>query len=94
MSPSWHPDGMVELLYQWVPPRDVVVSEECLAVGAAGGISERMVRLLAARGVSGAEELRLFLADPEAGLHDPRLVRTRIVFIRMQTLHLVGCLRS
>jgi single-stranded-DNA-specific exonuclease len=65
---------MVESLYQWVPPRDVVVSADCLAVGAGRGISERMVRLLAARGVSGAEELRLFLADPEAGLHDPRLL--------------------
>ena len=74
MSPSWHPDGMVESLYQWVPPRDVVVSADCLAVGAARGISERMVRLLSARGVAGAEELRLFLADPEAGLHDPRLL--------------------
>jgi len=33
-----------------------------------------MLRLLAARGVASPDELRLFLADAEAGLHDPRLL--------------------
>ena len=66
--------GMVESLYQWVAPPDVDVDADCVAIGAARGISERMLRLLAARGVASPDELRLFLAAPEEGLHDPRLL--------------------
>jgi single-stranded-DNA-specific exonuclease len=65
---------MIEPLYEWIAPRQVAVSAECLAVGAEHGISTRMVRLLAARGVETADDLRLFLAAPEEGLHDPRLL--------------------
>jgi single-stranded-DNA-specific exonuclease len=65
---------MVESLYQWVAPPEVAVDTDCLAIGAERGISERMLRLLAARGVTSPDELRLFLADPEDGLHDPRLL--------------------
>jgi single-stranded-DNA-specific exonuclease len=65
---------MIQSLFHWVPPRDVAVDAECLAIGAELGISERLLRVLAARGVASAEELRLFLAAPEEGLHDPRLL--------------------
>jgi single-stranded-DNA-specific exonuclease len=65
---------MVESLYQWVAPPDVDVDADCVAIGAARGISGRMLRLLAARGVASPDELRLFLAAPEDGLHDPRLL--------------------
>src|ERR1700690_117456 len=65
---------MVEPLYQWVPPRDVAVDAECLAFAGERGISERILRILAARGVGSPDELRGFLAAPEAGLHDPWLL--------------------
>jgi single-stranded-DNA-specific exonuclease len=65
---------MVQSLFQWLPPRDVTVDSECLAIGAGLGISERLLRVLAARGVASPEELRRFLAAPEEGLHDPRLL--------------------
>jgi len=65
---------MVEPLCQWVLPREVAVDADCVAIGVARGISGRMLRLLAARGVASPDELRLFLADAEAGLHDPRLL--------------------
>jgi single-stranded-DNA-specific exonuclease len=65
---------MVESLYQWVAPPDVEVDADCVAIGAERGISGRMLRLLAARGVASPDELRLFLGDPEDGLHDPRLL--------------------
>ena len=65
---------MVESLYQWVAPPDVALDSDCLAIGTDRGISERMLRLLAARGVASPDELRRFLGDPEDGLHDPRLL--------------------
>jgi single-stranded-DNA-specific exonuclease len=65
---------MVEALYEWVPPRDVAVDAECVAFAAERGISERILRILAARGVGSADELRMFLAAPEEGLHDPWLL--------------------
>ncbi len=65
---------MIESLYEWVAPPDVAVAAECVAIGAARGISDRMLRLLAVRGVASPDELRLFLAAPEEGLHDPRLL--------------------
>jgi single-stranded-DNA-specific exonuclease len=65
---------MVEPLFLWVPPRRVAVDAEYMALGKARGLSERMLGLLSARGVASAEELRLFLADPEDGLHDPALL--------------------
>jgi single-stranded-DNA-specific exonuclease len=65
---------MVQSLFEWLPPRDVALDPDCLAIGSQRGISERLLRVLAARGVSSPEELRQFLAAPEEGLHDPRLL--------------------
>jgi len=65
---------MVQPLFHWIPPRDVAVDLECLAIGVERGISERLLRILASRGVAGPDELRMFLAPPEEGLHDPRLL--------------------
>jgi single-stranded-DNA-specific exonuclease len=62
---------MVRASFRWLPPRDVRVDPECVSVGAAAGVSARMVRLLAARGVDTPDALRRFLAEPGAGLHDP-----------------------
>ena len=66
--------GMVESLFQWVPPPTAVVDPACLAIGRERGISERLLTILAARGVAGPDELRRFLAPAEEGLHDPRLL--------------------
>jgi len=50
------------------------VDPACLAIGREHGISERLLTILAARGVAGPDELRRFLAPAEEGLHDPRLL--------------------
>ena len=55
---------MVQPLFHWIPPRDVAVDLECLAIGVERGISERLLRILASRGVAGPDELRMFLAPP------------------------------
>jgi single-stranded-DNA-specific exonuclease len=65
---------MVEPRFHWIPPRVVAVDPECLPIGKAAGISARLLAVLAARGVASPDELRLFLAEPEEALHDPRLL--------------------
>jgi single-stranded-DNA-specific exonuclease len=65
---------MVVARYRWLAPPQVSVTPECRAIGLAAGLSERTLRLLAARGVATADALRRFLAEPVDGLHDPRLL--------------------
>jgi single-stranded-DNA-specific exonuclease len=66
--------GMVEPLFQWIPPRVAAVDPASLAIGRERGISERLLAILAARGVVGPDQVRRFLAPAEDGLHDPRLL--------------------
>jgi hypothetical protein len=73
MSPSWHPDGMVQSLFQWLPPRDVAVIRTAWRSARARGISERCCGSWR-RAASRARGVAQFLADPEEGLHDPRLL--------------------
>jgi single-stranded-DNA-specific exonuclease len=65
---------MIVSSFQWrlavAPP----VDPECRALAAGRGISERLLALLAIRGVSTADDLAHFLAPAEDGLHDPRLL--------------------
>jgi single-stranded-DNA-specific exonuclease len=71
MSRPWHAEGVIEPLYRWLPPRTVDVEPACLALGTEAGISERLVGLLAARGVDDPGEVRSFLAPATEALHDP-----------------------
>ena len=77
--------GMVEALFQWIPPRVVAVDPACLALGRERGVSERLLAILAARGVTSPDELRRFLAPAEEGLHDPRLLPDAEVALRRVT---------
>jgi single-stranded-DNA-specific exonuclease len=65
---------VLEPVYRWLPPRQVAVDPACREVGAAAGVSERLLGILAARGLSDAAELRRFLGPPEAAVHDPGLL--------------------
>ncbi len=65
---------MIEPLYRWLSPRLVEVDPGCRAVGAQAGVSERLLGLLAERGVNQADDLRVFLAPAAEGLHDPLLL--------------------
>jgi single-stranded-DNA-specific exonuclease len=65
---------VIEPVYRWLPPRQVAVDSACREVGAAAGVSERLLGILAARGVSDAAELRRFLGPPEDAVHDPGLL--------------------
>jgi single-stranded-DNA-specific exonuclease len=66
--------GMIESLYRWRGPAPVSIDRATRELGAARGISERLLAILAARGVADAAALTAFLAPAEEGLHDPRLL--------------------
>ncbi|TMD29742.1 MAG: hypothetical protein E6I94_06075 [Chloroflexi bacterium] len=65
---------MLEPRYRWTFPAAVVVDPAISAEATRAGLSARAVEVLVRRGLLDAAELRAFLAEPEAALHDPRLV--------------------
>jgi single-stranded-DNA-specific exonuclease len=65
---------MIHPHFHWRAPDRVALDAAFAAAGRDAGISERLLSVLAARGVADAVELRRFLAPPEEGLHDPRLL--------------------
>ncbi len=73
----------LEPLYRWRLPPDLPISPELYEAGRRRGLSSRVLRLMAARGID-AGGLDPFLGAPERGLHDPGLLpdadlaRTRI----------------
>ena len=66
--------GMIQSLYRWRGPSPVFIDRATRELGAERGISERLLAILAARGVADAAALTAFLAPAEEGLHDPRLL--------------------
>jgi single-stranded-DNA-specific exonuclease len=66
--------GMIQSLYRWRAPVPVSIDGALRALAAERGVSERLVTILAARGVGDADALAAFLAPAEEGLHDPRLL--------------------
>jgi single-stranded-DNA-specific exonuclease len=66
--------GMIQSLYRWRAPVPVSIDGARRALAAERGISERLLAILAARGVVDADALAAFLAPAEEGLHDPRLL--------------------
>jgi single-stranded-DNA-specific exonuclease len=65
---------MILSSFRWRIPEQVALDPACRALGAERGISDRLLAVLAARGVRSAEQLVGFLAPAEDGLHDPRLL--------------------
>lgn len=57
---------------RWIFPNPVTVPSTLLDAGHELGLGARVIGLLAARGVTGEDDLRRFLGDPAASLHDPR----------------------
>lgn len=66
--------AMLEPRTVWQFPTPVAVSDELAAVGAAAGLSRRVVEVLARRGIDEPDALRRFLAPPALALHDPQLL--------------------
>jgi single-stranded-DNA-specific exonuclease len=63
--------AMVEPRFRWVFPTPVEVSPELAAAAADRDLSERIVRVLAGRGVTDPTALDAWFAEPILALHDP-----------------------
>jgi single-stranded-DNA-specific exonuclease len=74
VSAAWHPERVLEPRFRWSFPERLPIDPELLTAALDRGLAERMTRLLARRGVTGAAELAAWFAEPIDGLHDPRLL--------------------
>jgi single-stranded-DNA-specific exonuclease len=67
-------NGVLRPRHRWSLPLPVELSTSLTDAATARGLSERLVRVLASRGVTSAGELDAWFADPAAALHDPELL--------------------
>ncbi len=74
MSEAWHPDRVIEPRFSWQVADAVTPTDDLRAAGAKLGLGTRAIGLLASRGLSTADELEAFFAEPIDALHDPRLL--------------------
>ena len=65
---------------RWLFPDPIAVPVSLLDAGQELGLGPRVVGLLAARGVTGEDDLRRFLGDPAGSLHDPARLPDAAVF--------------
>jgi single-stranded-DNA-specific exonuclease len=65
---------------RWLFPNAVTVPSALLDAGRDLGLGPRVVGLLAARGVALEDDLRRFMGDPAASLHDPTRLPDAAVF--------------
>ena len=65
---------------RWLFPTQIAVPPSLIDAGHDLGLGARVVALLAARGVTGEDELRRFFGDAAGSLHDPRRLPDAAVF--------------
>jgi len=65
---------MIVSNFRWRLAQSAPVDPACRALAAERNISPRLLALMAARGVTTADDLARFLAPAEEGLHDPKLL--------------------
>jgi len=65
---------MIRSLYRWQLRDASPVDSACRELAGARGLSDRLLAILAGRGIADAASLAAFLAPAVAGLHDPRLL--------------------
>lgn len=65
---------------RWLFPTIVTIPPSLLDAGRDLGLGARVIALLAARGVTGEDDLRRFLGDAAGSLHDPRRLPDAAIF--------------
>jgi single-stranded-DNA-specific exonuclease len=65
---------MLEPRFAWHLPAPIALDAALVAHGAERGVSERLVGILAGRGIDTVAELEAYLGPALAGLHDPALL--------------------
>jgi single-stranded-DNA-specific exonuclease len=87
----WHPDRVIEPRFAWRVAETVTPAADLADAGTRLGLGARLVGLLAGRGLTSADELEAFFAEPLAGLHDPRLLPDAELFLgRLRAARAVG----
>jgi single-stranded-DNA-specific exonuclease len=87
----WHPDRVIEPRFAWRVAETVTPTAGLADAGTRLGLGARLVGLLAGRGLTSADELEAFFAEPLAGLHDPRLLPDAELFLgRLRAARAVG----
>lgn len=74
VSAPWHPERVLEPRFRWSFPDPVAIDPGAAATGRRLGLGDRLLQLLARRGVGEAGELERFFGPPEDALHDPGLL--------------------
>jgi hypothetical protein len=74
VSASWHPEAVLEPRFRWSFPDTRLIAPDLVDAALGRGIGERMAGLLARRGVTDADGLAAWFAEPLEGLHDPSLL--------------------
>jgi single-stranded-DNA-specific exonuclease len=77
----WHPERVIEPRFAWRVAETVPPTAELMDAGIRLGLGARAIGLLAGRGLSSADELEAFFAEPIAALHDPRLLPDAELFL-------------
>ena len=77
---------MIEPQFRWRVPDAVSFDAGYVALARERGVSERLLSILAARGVGDGAALLRFLAPAQEGLHDPRLLPDAAVALARVTL--------
>jgi single-stranded-DNA-specific exonuclease len=81
VSEPWHPERVIEPRFAWRVAETVTPTAELVDAGTRLGLGARAIGLLAGRGLSSADELEAFFAEPIAALHDPRLLPDAELFL-------------
>jgi single-stranded-DNA-specific exonuclease len=66
--------GMIQSLYRWRAANQSPLDEACRAFARERGLSDRLLAVLAGRGIGDVASLEAFLAPAPDGLHDPKLL--------------------
>jgi len=77
----WHPDRVIEPRFAWRVVEAIAPTSGLADAGRRLGLGERAIGLLAARGLSSADELEAFFAEPISALHDPALLPDAGIFL-------------
>jgi len=81
VTAPWHPDRVIEPRFAWRVAETVTPTVALVEAGTRLGLGTRAIGLLAGRGLSTADDLEAFFAEPMAALHDPRLLPDADAFL-------------
>jgi single-stranded-DNA-specific exonuclease len=77
---TWHPDTVIEPRFAWRFPALVTIDDVTRVAGTRHGLDERVIGLLAGRGLTGPADFDAFFLPAREALHDPTLLPDAAAF--------------